>query len=79
MSLLNNLTKKYYKYILTAIFVIGILVRSAFFWIYPLGLNQDEASVTYDAYADLEYGFDRNGDHNPVYSVAWGQVTVRYT
>lgn len=72
MSLLNNLTKKYYKYILTAIFVIGILVRSAFFWIYPLGLNQDEASVTYDAYADLEYGFDRNGDHNPVYSVAWG-------
>lgn len=63
---------KYYKYIVIAVLIVGVLIRFSFFWIYPLGLNQDEASVTYDTYADLEYGFDRNGDHNPVYSVAWG-------
>jgi len=68
----TGLTKNYYKTILICIFIVGILVRFAFFWIYPLGLNQDEASVAYDTFADLEYGFDRNGDHNPVYSVAWG-------
>jgi len=71
-STFSDLNKKCYKTVLICIFIIGILARFAFFWIYPLGLNQDEASVCYDAFADLEYGFDRNGDHNPVYSVAWG-------
>ena len=63
---------KYYKYIIIAVLLIGVLVRSAYYWQYPLGINQDEASVTYDTYADVKYGMDRNGDHNPVYSVAWG-------
>ena len=63
---------KYYKVLIVLILIIGVLVRSVLFWQYPLGINQDEASVVYDTYADLEYGFDRNGDHNPVYSVAWG-------
>lgn len=68
----SDFLTKYYKYLIIAVLIAGVLVRSAFFWQYPLGINQDEASVVYDTYADLEYGFDRNGDHNPVYSVAWG-------
>lgn len=60
------------KQIAILLFVVGILIRVSFFWIVPDGLNQDEASIAYDTYADLTYGIDRNGDHNPVYSVAWG-------
>lgn len=63
---------KHEKKLAIAVLIIGILVRISFFWIVPDGLNQDEASLAYDAYADLTYGQDRNGDHNPVYSVAWG-------
>ena len=63
---------RYEKFILPAIFLMGILVRVSFFWDVPNGLNQDEASIAYDTYADLTYGMDRNGFHNPVYSVAWG-------
>ncbi|MBR5156941.1 MAG: glycosyltransferase family 39 protein [Clostridia bacterium] len=63
---------KHEKKLAVLILIIGILVRISFFWVTPDGLNQDEASLAYDAYADLTYGQDRNGDHNPVYSVAWG-------
>lgn len=63
---------KYYKVLIVVVLLIGVLVRSAYYWEFPRGLNQDEASVCYDTYADVKYGFDRNGDHNPVYSVAWG-------
>ncbi len=68
----EDLILKYYKALIVLVLIIGVLVRGVLFWQYPLGINQDEASVVYDTYADLEYGFDRNGDHNPVYSVAWG-------
>lgn len=63
---------KHEKKLAIAILIIGILVRISFFWVTPDGFNQDEASLGYDAYADLTYGQDRNGDHNPVYSVGWG-------
>ena len=63
---------KHEKKLAIAILIIGILVRVSFFWVVPDGLNQDEASMAYDAYADLTYGQDRNGDHNPVFSAAWG-------
>ena len=38
----------------------------------PPGVNQDEASGLYDAWALLHYGIDRNGDSWPVHFVAWG-------
>jgi 4-amino-4-deoxy-L-arabinose transferase-like glycosyltransferase len=38
----------------------------------PAGLNQDEASMGYDAYALFHHGVDRNGSHNPVHMIAWG-------
>lgn len=60
------------KAVAAVLLAVGILIRVSFFWSVPDGLNQDEASIAYDTYADLTYGQDRNGDHNPVYSVAWG-------
>ncbi|MDR0818126.1 MAG: glycosyltransferase family 39 protein [Oscillospiraceae bacterium] len=38
----------------------------------PPGLNQDEASSGYEAWAILHYGIDRNGDTLPVLLTSWG-------
>jgi len=64
--------EKYETYMVVGLFLVGILVRVLWFWEFPAGFNQDEASIGYDAFADVTFGMDRNGDHNPVYSVAWG-------
>ncbi|WP_168121043.1 glycosyltransferase family 39 protein [Paenibacillus sp. HB172176] len=52
--------------------LIGIVMRVAAAGEIPPGLNQDEASIGYDAYAILHYGIDRNGMHLPVHLIAWG-------
>ena len=52
--------------------VFGFISRTAFLDLLPGGLNQDEASAGYDAYAILKYGIDRNGIRYPVHLVAWG-------
>ncbi len=39
---------------------------------FPIGLNCDEASLSYDAYSILETLSDRNGIFLPVYLLAWG-------
>ena len=54
-----------------------ILVISAFLRLYklgevPLGFQQDEASIGYDAYTLANYGIDRNGYAWPVYPITWG-------
>ncbi|SEU28919.1 glycosyltransferase family 39 protein [Paenibacillus sp. NFR01] len=54
------------------LFMVGALVRVWYIHSLPPGLNQDEASVGYDAYAILHYGIDRNGVHLPVHLIAWG-------
>ena len=38
----------------------------------PAGLQQDEASMGYDAYAIAKFGVDRNGFRYPVYPITWG-------
>ncbi len=38
----------------------------------PLGLQQDEASIGYEAYCLVNYGIDRNGYHWPIYPITWG-------
>lgn len=38
----------------------------------PGGLNQDEASIGYEAYSLLHYGIDRNGVSLPIHLIAWG-------
>lgn len=62
---------KDYKWFL-AIFLLGAAIRLFLIHIVPPGLNQDEASIGYDAYAVLHYGIDRNGYHNPIHFIAWG-------
>jgi len=64
------------KHWVTIAFIIilsmGIFARIYDFGNTPYGLNQDEASLGYDAWADMTYGMDRNGDHNSIYAAAWG-------
>ena len=49
-----------HKYVI-AIFLLGSLLRLIGLDVLPAGLNQDEASAGYDAYAILTHGMDRNG------------------
>jgi hypothetical protein len=50
----------------SSFFCRGIAVRLFEFGSIPPGLNQDEASTGYDAFALPHDGIDRNGFHNPV-------------
>lgn len=54
------------------LFLIGFLSRIIFLDLLPGGINQDEASAGYDAYAIMKYGIDRNGFTYPVHLVSWG-------
>ncbi|MFD0961259.1 ArnT family glycosyltransferase [Paenibacillus chungangensis] len=58
--------------LLAVLFAMGVLVRVFAWGSVPPGLNQDEASIGYDAYALLHYGIDRNGSFLPMHLVAWG-------
>lgn len=55
-----------------ALILIGTAVRLTLLGDIPAGLNPDEASIGYDAYAVLEYGIDRHGYRNPVHFISWG-------
>ena len=50
----------------------AVLLRTVVFTGHPGGLNQDEASIGYDAWSLLNYGVDRNGYSMPVHFLAWG-------
>lgn len=54
------------------LFVLGAVIRLVYIGSVPPGLNQDEASIGYDAYAILHYGIDRSGVHLPIHLTAWG-------
>jgi len=66
--------KKHNKFALIAgiIIFIGCFVRLYRIDSFPLGLNQDEASIGYEAYSLVNYGVDRFGMSWPVHFVAWG-------
>lgn len=60
----------------TLLFVL-VMIIAAFLRLYklgevPLGLQQDEASIGYDAYTLARFGIDRNGYHWPIYPITWG-------
>jgi 4-amino-4-deoxy-L-arabinose transferase-like glycosyltransferase len=59
-------------WLLLVILFLGAAARLYAFGSVPAGLNQDEASTGYDAYALLHYGIDRSGFHNPVFLVGFG-------
>ena len=52
--------------------IVGCMTRICFLDVLPGGLNQDEASCGYDAYAIMKYGIDRNGMSYPIHLIAWG-------
>ena len=58
--------------ILLCILFIGFAVRIVGIGSIPGGLNQDEASIGYEAFSLLKYGIDRNGIANPVHLLSWG-------
>lgn len=57
---------------LAVLLTLGFAVRLLGLGALPFGLNQDEASAGYDAWAILRYGMDRCGSRLPVLLEAWG-------
>ncbi len=55
-----------------ALLVLAAAVRLIALTRYPAGLNQDEASTGYEAWALLHYGMDRAGNSWPVLLTSWG-------
>ena len=55
-----------------ALILIGAAVRLLWLGEIPQGLNADEASAGYEAWALLQQGIDRHGYRYPVHLVAWG-------
>jgi len=55
-----------------ALIVLGCVLRLAALGAVPCGLNQDEASAGYEAWALLQSGVDRCGKAWPVLFVSWG-------
>ena len=55
---------------------LGALLRLCALGALPYGLNQDEASIGYDAWTLLRYGIDRNGYRYPVYPITWAGAAV---
>lgn len=58
--------------ILVVIMAIATFLRLYRLGVVPLGLQQDEASIGYDAYTLANFGIDRNGYHFPIYPITWG-------
>ncbi|MDD2283854.1 MAG: glycosyltransferase family 39 protein [Paludibacter sp.] len=54
------------------LFFVGIFVRSSSISVVPGGLNQDEASIGYEAFSIMTTGKDRSGNSYPVHFVSWG-------
>ena len=52
--------------------LLGAVLRLAALGSLPMGLNQDEASAGYEAFALLTSGMDRCGQSWPVLFIAWG-------
>lgn len=60
------------QFILSAIIIVGCLFRTVCLGSLPAGLNQDEASIGYEAFSLACYGIDRNGLSFPVHFISWG-------
>jgi len=60
------------RIILAGIIIFAAVVRLVLLGSIPAGLQQDEASLGYDAFAIARYGVDRNGFPYPIYPITWG-------
>lgn len=72
MSFFRLITRHKTRALFCAIFIVAVAVRIFQFPSHPGGLNQDEASIGYDAWSLLYYGVDRHGQSFPVHLLAWG-------
>ena len=63
------------KALFVLIVLAAVIVRVVLFGAHPAGLNQDEASVGYDAWALMNYGVDRNRIYASRASDGMGQRT----
>jgi len=71
MSVENIASSKYYL-VVSILLVLGFSVRLIGIANLPSGLNQDEASIGYEAYSIMKTGLDRNGNSYPVHLESWG-------
>ena len=71
-KLLKDLTGEKAWLAALGLILFGSALRLLFLEQLPYGLNQDEASAGYDAWALLRSGMDRNGKSWPVLFVSWG-------
>jgi hypothetical protein len=68
----NNIIIKNERLIVAALMLFAFALRMALIGSLPFGLNQDEASAGYDAWALLNFGIDRCGSRLPVLLASWG-------
>ena len=68
----QTLSDKTTMIIFAVIFLVGAFLRLFKLGQVPLGLQQDEASIGYDAFCLVNYGTDRNGYPWPIYPITWG-------
>ena len=68
----KNLIEDYEKLCVALLILLGCVLRLAALGALPYGLNQDEASAGYEAFALLRSGIDRNGSAWPVLLESWG-------
>ena len=61
-----------FSFLSIVVIFVGCFARFIYIDIYPVGLNQDEASSAYDAWSVANYGMGRNGESFPVHFIAWG-------
>lgn len=69
---LKNFILRHENLVAVLLLAVGFVVRCAYIGSVPCGLNQDEASAGYDAWALLNYGMDRCGNTWPVLLESWG-------
>lgn len=72
---LNRQLNRLYKsngFFFWLILFTAVFIRCFMFGKVPGGINADEVSIGYDAWALLNYGVDRNLSEFPVHLIAWG-------
>ena len=68
----KNLIEDHEKLCVALLLLLGCALRLAALGALPYGLNQDEASAGYEAFALLRSGIDRNGNAWPLLLESWG-------
>lgn len=71
LSIFHLNTRNHYAIVFLLI-VIGFAIRVLGITDIPSGVNQDEASIGYEAFSILNTGCDRNANSFPVHLVSWG-------